>query len=72
MKPDPSDTRTHKRRSLGWPPGSQDISDALTYLRNHGIIPWTWITDETSRLTDWHHARNRPRVRARPAGRGDV
>jgi hypothetical protein len=24
-KPDPDDTRMNRRRSIGWPPGSQDV-----------------------------------------------
>lgn len=31
-KPSPDDVRPNKRRSIGWPPGSQDITDALTCM----------------------------------------
>jgi hypothetical protein len=31
----------------------QDITDALTYLRDHGIIPWSWIDDPTRTLDAW-------------------
>ena len=33
-----------------------DISDALTRLRERGIIPWSWIVDETRRLNEWAFA----------------
>jgi hypothetical protein len=41
----------------------QDVSDAMTHLREQGIIPWDWIVDETRTLEvpryaatvlDWH------------------
>jgi len=35
---------------------AQDISDALTDLRQVGLIPWQWITDETRELADWQFA----------------
>ena len=47
---------SNKRRSRGWPPGSQDISDALMLLREAGIIPWSWIRDETRHVAVWSHA----------------
>lgn len=34
----------------------QDISDALTDLRQVGVVPWEWITDETRELADWQFA----------------
>lgn len=55
-KPDPSDMRPNKRRSHGWPPGEQDIIDAVRDLRESGKIPWRWIADETRRLTEWNYA----------------
>jgi hypothetical protein len=55
-KPDPADTRRNRRRSHGWPPGSQDVGDALEHLREAGIVPWDWLVDETRTLTDWSHA----------------
>ena len=38
-----------------WHPGvqrgiDQDVSDALTRLREDGLIPWAWIVDETRTL----------------------
>jgi hypothetical protein len=54
-KPDPADPRPNKRRSRGWPPGEQDVTDALTWLREHGEIPWSWLVDETRRLSHWDH-----------------
>src|SRR5215212_2241703 len=37
---------------------SQDISDAVTVLRelDSGPIPWSWIVDETRSLDDWRYA----------------
>jgi hypothetical protein len=54
-KPSPDDPRPNRRRSHGWPPGAQDITDALTWLRENGHVPWTWITDETRTLTEWNY-----------------
>lgn len=54
-KPSPEDTRPNRRRSIGWPPGSQDITDALTWLRKEGLVPWQWITDETRKLIEWQY-----------------
>jgi hypothetical protein len=31
----------------------QDLHDALTYLREKGIVPWDWIEDETRSLDDY-------------------
>jgi hypothetical protein len=56
VKPDPNDPRPNKRRSHGWPPGEQDVTDALTWLRANGLVPWSWITDETRRLFTWAYA----------------
>lgn len=55
-KPDPSDTRPNRRRSIGWPPGAQDITDGLTRLRNAGRVPWDWIADTERSLLEWGHA----------------
>lgn len=55
-KPSPDDHRPNKRRSHGWPPGGQDVTDALLTLRERAVIPWWWITDETRGLADWRHA----------------
>jgi len=44
-KPDREGPRKGMRRSIGWPPGSQDITDAVTRLREDGSIPWDWIAD---------------------------
>ena len=32
---------------------SQDISVAVTHLRELGLVPWEWIVDETRGLTEW-------------------
>jgi hypothetical protein len=55
-KPSPDDLRPNKRRSKGWPPGAQDVTDALAWLREKGTVPWEWITDETRQLAQWSHA----------------
>jgi hypothetical protein len=38
VKPDPDDKRPNRRRSIGWPPGAQDVTDALTELRETGAV----------------------------------
>jgi hypothetical protein len=55
-KPNPDDQRKHRRRNVGWPPGQQDITDALMWLREEGLIPWRWITDQTRHIDVWLHA----------------
>jgi hypothetical protein len=35
---------------------AQDISDALTHLREVGLIPWEHIVDETRTLHSWAYA----------------
>src|SRR5215208_3631820 len=35
---------------------SQDISDAIMVLREAGVVPWTWIVDETRSLDNWRYA----------------
>jgi hypothetical protein len=55
-KPYPDDTRRNRRRSIGWPPGAQDITDALTDLRNAGDIPWDWIVDASRSIAVWSYA----------------
>jgi hypothetical protein len=44
------------RRLPGLPAGVQDLGDAIFYLRDKGIVPWEWITDETRTLHAWRHA----------------
>lgn len=56
QKPKPDDARRNRRRSIGWPPGSQDITDAVTSLRNDGAVPWDWIADTERSLADWLYA----------------
>jgi hypothetical protein len=34
---------------------SQDISDAVSVLRETGLIPWDWINDETRRVANWRY-----------------
>lgn len=35
---------------------SQDISDALTVLRENGLVPWDWIADQTRSVTSWRYS----------------
>src|SRR5215218_5087214 len=42
---------TEKARTPG-----QDISDAVTRLREVGLIPWSWIVDETRTVNIWRYA----------------
>jgi hypothetical protein len=55
-KPDAHDRRPNRRRSIGWPPGAQDVTDALLVLREIGLVPWSWILDEERTLTQWDYA----------------
>lgn len=42
-----------KHNEKGKRRGDQNLHDAMTYLREKGIIPWDWITDETRSLSDY-------------------
>jgi hypothetical protein len=53
-KHDPSRDRT--RRTVGWPAGEQDLIDAIRELRIRGVIPWSWIADDTRELREWNYA----------------
>jgi hypothetical protein len=55
-KPDPADPRRHNRRSHGLPPGEQDLTDALTWLRERAVVPWSWLVDESRSVVIWRHA----------------
>jgi hypothetical protein len=33
-----------------------DIADALTHLRQHGLVPWDWLEDEVRHLSRWAYA----------------
>jgi hypothetical protein len=33
----------------------QEISDATMDLREEGLIPWDWLTDETRSVADWSY-----------------
>ena len=52
VKPGPD----RKRRTRGWPAGTQDLIDALSELRKRGIVPWDWIADETRTVDRWRYA----------------
>lgn len=34
-------------------PREQDVTDALMWLHEEGLIPWSWIIDETRTLHEW-------------------
>ena len=34
----------------------QDVSVATMHLRENGLIPWSWIEDESRQLDDWRYA----------------
>jgi hypothetical protein len=55
VKPDRDGPRKGMRRSLGWPPGYQDITDALMSLREDGTIPWDWLADTERSAAVWGH-----------------
>src|SRR5215217_998693 len=35
---------------------AQDVADALYFLREKGIVPWSWLVDETRDLIPWPYA----------------
>jgi hypothetical protein len=35
---------------------TQDLTDAITLLRELGLVPWDWITDESRDVDAWHYA----------------
>jgi hypothetical protein len=45
----------HKSRGQGRSE-DQNLSDASTWLRDAGIVPWSWIVDETRSLTAYRYA----------------
>jgi hypothetical protein len=49
-------SRGESRRGTADDPREQEVIDALTHLRDHGVIPWTWLVDETRQLYQWQHA----------------
>jgi hypothetical protein len=49
-------SRGESRRGTADDPREQEVTDALTHLRDHGIIPWTWLVDETRQLHEWSYA----------------
>jgi hypothetical protein len=43
-------------RARGGRTAKQDVTDALTHLRQQRLVPWSWIVDETRALSDWAYA----------------
>jgi hypothetical protein len=46
----------HYGRGDGGRGQDQNLSDASTWLRDEGIVPWSWIVDETRSLTAYRYA----------------
>jgi hypothetical protein len=44
------------RRGSNDDPREQEVTDALIWLRDKGVVPWDWIDDETRVLYDWRQA----------------
>jgi hypothetical protein len=42
-----------KKSEKGARRGDQNMHEALTHLRKAGIVPWSWISDETRSLSDY-------------------
>ncbi len=42
-----------KQNEKGARRGDQNLHEALTRLREVGVVPWEWITDETRSLSDY-------------------
>jgi hypothetical protein len=45
--------RILSKHSTGKRRPEQDMIDALTHLRGNGVIPWSWIVDETRSIDDF-------------------
>jgi hypothetical protein len=45
--------KKHKPKGAAGRRSDQDMHDALTDLRENGVIPWSWITDETRKRYDY-------------------
>jgi hypothetical protein len=35
---------------------ANNLTEALTHLRKRGLVPWSWILDETCSLDNWYYA----------------
>ena len=46
------------RRGSADDPREQEVTDAATWLRDKGVVPWSWILDEERTLYQWDHARS--------------
>jgi hypothetical protein len=49
-------SRGESRRGSTDDPREQEVTDALTRLRDIGVVPWWWVVDETRVLYQWEHA----------------
>jgi ribonuclease HII len=48
-------TNSKTGKAYKWTP-AQDVSRALMHLRECGLVPWSWIEDETRTLDKWRYA----------------
>jgi hypothetical protein len=55
---DKNGEKNRAARNFGWPPGSKDITDELTAMRDEGVIPWDWIADVERNLSQWDCFKN--------------
>ena len=46
--------KSQTRRNGGG--ADQNFADALTQLRERGVVPWSWLVDETRTLDVWRAA----------------
>jgi hypothetical protein len=53
-------------------PREQEVIDATMALRDKGIVPWSWIEDETRHLYEWEHAPTVAQYVAGAVGRARV
>lgn len=44
------------RRLKGFPAGEQDLIDATFQVRERGVVPWSWLVDDTRELHEWWSA----------------
>jgi hypothetical protein len=60
-------SRGQSRRGSGDDPREQEVTDALIWLRDKGLVPWTWIADETRQLQSGNTPRRSPSLSGPPS-----
>jgi hypothetical protein len=60
-------SRGQSRRGSGDDPREQEVTDALIWLRDKGLAPWTWIADETRQLQSGNTPRRSPSLSGPPS-----